>query len=141
MSTLAGYQLGFILHLCVENWNVDILAVGSFDVDISTVGNFGVDILAVGNFGVDILAVGNLGVDILAVGNLGVELRTQHLNLEKMDCAPRFAGANPTVVSYNASAVKIYSATFTPAHFEKESIFFYKLRKTLKLATTSALWL
>jgi hypothetical protein len=35
------------------------------------------------------------------------------------------AGANPTIVSYNASAVKIYSATSSLVRFENKSILIY----------------
>jgi hypothetical protein len=35
-----------------------------------------------------------------------------------------FPGANPTIVSYNASVVKIYKATSGLARFEKKIIFF-----------------
>jgi dihydroxyacetone kinase-like predicted kinase len=34
------------------------------------------------------------------------------------------AGANPTTVNCNASAVKIYSATNSLPHFENKNIFF-----------------
>jgi hypothetical protein len=37
------------------------------------------------------------------------------------------AGANPTIVSYNASAVKIYIATSSLVHYENKNIFFYIL--------------
>jgi hypothetical protein len=33
-------------------------------------------------------------------------------------------GANPTLVSYSASIVKIYSAAYNLVHFETKSIFF-----------------
>jgi hypothetical protein len=34
-------------------------------------------------------------------------------------------GANPTIASYNASAVKIYNATGSLARFENKIIIFY----------------
>jgi hypothetical protein len=36
-----------------------------------------------------------------------------------------FAGANPTIASYNASAVKFYSATSSLVRFENRFFFFY----------------
>jgi hypothetical protein len=46
-------------------------------------------------------------------------------------CIP---GANPTIVSYNASAVKIYSATSSPVRFETmfSSIYFEKRSSLLQ---------
>jgi hypothetical protein len=40
--------------------------------------------------------------------------------------------ANPTIVSYNASAVKIYNATSSQVRFENKSLF-YKLEKRASL--------
>jgi hypothetical protein len=37
---------------------------------------------------------------------------------------PTSSGANPMIVSYNASVVKIYNAMSSPAHFENKKIFF-----------------
>jgi hypothetical protein len=34
-------------------------------------------------------------------------------------------GANPTIVSYNASAVKFYNTTSSLVRFENKTIFFY----------------
>jgi hypothetical protein len=39
-------------------------------------------------------------------------------------------GANPTIASYNASAVKIYDATSSLVRFENKNIFLY-FEKTL----------
>jgi hypothetical protein len=44
-----------------------------------------------------------------------------YLNSEVVGSAP---GANPTIVSYNASAVKIYNATISLVHFENKTIFY-----------------
>jgi hypothetical protein len=35
------------------------------------------------------------------------------------------SGANPTTLSYNASVVKFYNATGSPARFENKNIFFF----------------
>jgi hypothetical protein len=46
-------------------------------------------------------------------------------------------GANPTIASYNASAVKIYNASGSLARFENRNIFFYfekMLQPTTRLA-------
>jgi hypothetical protein len=48
------------------------------------------------------------------------------------------AGANPTIVSYNAGVVKIYNATSSLAHFKDKNKFFY-FEKTLRPTTTLAL--
>jgi hypothetical protein len=34
-------------------------------------------------------------------------------------------GANPTILSYNASVVNFYNATGSPEHFENKNIIFY----------------
>jgi hypothetical protein len=47
------------------------------------------------------------------------------------------AGSNPTIASYNASAVKIYSATSSLVRFENKNIFFY-FKKTLNPTRYSA---
>jgi hypothetical protein len=48
------------------------------------------------------------------------------------------SGANPTIVSYNASAVKTYNATSSLLRFESRNSLFY-LEKTLYSTTTPAL--
>jgi hypothetical protein len=40
-------------------------------------------------------------------------------------------GANPTIVSYNASAVKIYNATSSIVRFENKIIIFFFAKKSL----------
>jgi hypothetical protein len=47
-------------------------------------------------------------------------------------------GANPTIVSYNANAVKIYNAASSLVRFENKNIFYY-FEKTLQPTTTLAL--
>jgi hypothetical protein len=42
-----------------------------------------------------------------------------------------FSGANPTIVSYNVSAVKIYNATRSLVRFENKNIFFRLKRSSL----------
>jgi hypothetical protein len=44
---------------------------------------------------------------------------------------PWYPGANPTIVSYNASAAKIYNAKSSLLRFENKNIFFY-YEKTLQ---------
>jgi hypothetical protein len=39
--------------------------------------------------------------------------------------------SNPANVSYNASAVKIYSATSSQVRFENKNIFFYFEKRTM----------
>jgi hypothetical protein len=46
--------------------------------------------------------------------------------------------ANPAIVSYNASALKLYNATSSLVHFENKNIFFY-FYKTLWPTATLAL--
>jgi hypothetical protein len=41
-----------------------------------------------------------------------------------LDCCQTFPGANPTIVSHNASALKIYNATSSLVRFETKNIFF-----------------
>jgi hypothetical protein len=39
-------------------------------------------------------------------------------------------GTNPTIVSYNANAAKIYNAASSPVRFENKNMFFF-IEKTL----------
>jgi hypothetical protein len=39
-------------------------------------------------------------------------------------------GANPTIISYNTSAVKIYNAKSNQEHFESKNMFFYFEQRT-----------
>jgi hypothetical protein len=41
--------------------------------------------------------------------------------------------ANPTITSYNASAVKIYNTTNSPVRFENKNIFFYIKKRSSPL--------
>jgi uncharacterized membrane protein len=45
-------------------------------------------------------------------------------------------GANPTIMSYNACAVKIYSATSSLVQFVNEIIFFYSLKNAIAYYNT-----
>jgi hypothetical protein len=48
----------------------------------------------------------------------------------------RRPGANPTIVSYNASAVKIYNATGSLVRFENKNIFFWLEKRSSILQHT-----
>jgi hypothetical protein len=55
-------------------------------------------------------------------------LINQTMNLQAVNLCR--AGANPTIASYNASAVKIYNATSSLVRFENK-IFYFILKSTL----------
>jgi hypothetical protein len=48
-------------------------------------------------------------------------------------------GTNPTIVSYNASAVNIYNTTSSLVHFENRNIFFC-FKKTLYVGILLQRW-
>jgi hypothetical protein len=43
------------------------------------------------------------------------------------------SGANPTIMSYNASAVKIYNPTSSIVRFQNKDILFYNEKNALSL--------
>jgi hypothetical protein len=67
-----------------------------------------------------------LDVDILTGGKLDVVMRASYVRLRRhsrTNCPVRWPGANPTIASYNASVVKIYSAVNSMARFRLKIIF------------------
>jgi hypothetical protein len=51
-----------------------------------------------------------------------------------------YPGANPTIISYNASVVKIYETTSSLVRFETKNIFFHFEKRASLLHTTLALY-
>jgi hypothetical protein len=66
----------------------------------------------------------------LRVGVTIEETRRQHTYIHITENFRSIAEASPTIVSYNASAVKIYKVTGSLVRFEDENIFIY-VEKTL----------
>jgi hypothetical protein len=54
---------------------------------------------------------------------------SKHRNILTFQTRPSPPGADPTIASYNASAVKIYNAACSLVRFENKNIFFYREKR------------